>query len=311
MKKTITLFSLVLALMSSAVAQVQYPLNGGFENWFTASFGGTTYDSIGNWDTPQRLGAALGVPDTVTFRTTNARSGDFAVLMKSKEVTISLGPTSLTVVIPGAVTTGTFVVNILVSPPEFGVAGGAPIDCKPTEFSGYYQYMPVNDDTAQVSVIMIDGSGAEIAEELFQIFVASSPGYQPFSFPINYTGSGDPVTAQILITSSGIGGQDGSTLYLDDVVLSGGDCVTGLNLFSSPQSIELIPNPAHDAIRFNLPAESPMAAAIMDLSGRSVLQVQALPGMNQVDISQLATGVYIISIADAGKTVFSGKFEKF
>jgi hypothetical protein len=33
--------------------------------------------------------------------------------------------------------------------------------------------------------------------------------------------------------------------------------------------------------------------------------------MNQVDVSQLAKGVYVLRVAENGKTIYSGKFEKF
>ncbi len=307
MRKTFTLLSLMLLIGVTVQAQIQYPVNGNFESWATASFAGQTYDSLVGWDTPQRLATALAVPDTVTYRTSDANGGSAAVLMISKEVTIA---GILTVVVPGSVSTGTFFVNLFTQ--EFGVTGGAAIDCKPTEMTGFYKYDPAGVDTANMVVLLTDAAGDTIADVTLQLDVATTGGYQPFTLPITYTGTTSPTVAQILITSSGVGGQDGSTLYADDVVLRGGDCVTGLfDVFSQPQAIEIIPNPAAEAVRFNLPLQNNADAAIMDLSGRTVLRINAVPGMNQVDVSQLATGVYVLRVAENGKTMYSGKFEKF
>lgn len=307
MKRTLTLLSLILAAGMMLQAQIQYPVNGDFEDWSTSSFGSTTYDSLVMWDTPQRLAAALSVPDTVTYRTEMSNSGDAAVLLISKEVTIA---GLLTVVVPGSISTGTFFVNLLTQ--EFGVNGGAPINCKPTQLTGFYQYMPAGADTANAVVIMFNDLEEEIANVRLELDMPTTGGYQPFTLPINYTGTGDPVIAQVLVTSSGVGGLDGSTMYADDLVLSGGDCITGINdLFVRPLSLELVPNPATEAVRFELPAGDNLTANIIDIRGRLVQQLNAVPGMNQVDITGLNAGLYFIQIAENGRTAYSGRFEKF
>lgn len=307
MKKTLTLLSLLVVTMLTVQAQIQYPVNGDFEDWTTASFAGTPYDSLVGWDTPQRLATALAVPDTVTYRTDVTNSGSAACLLISKEVTIA---GLITTVVPGSISTGIFFVNLFTQ--EFGVTGGAAIDCKPTAFEGFYQYAPSGVDTANIVVYLTSASGDTVVDASLAIPNATTGGYQPFSIPLTYIGTDDPVQAQILITSSGIGGQDGSTMYVDDVVFTGGDCVTGLfDVFSQPTAIDIVPNPANAMVRFDLPIQNNMPAAVMDLSGRTVLQLSATPGMNQVDISSLANGVYILRVADQGKTIFSGKFEKF
>ncbi len=307
MKKTLTLLTVLVMLGLVTQAQTQYPVNGDFEDWTTASFAGTPYDSLVGWDTPQRLATALAVPDTVTYRTNDAQSGTSGVLMISKLVTIA---GLITTVVPGSISTGIFFVNLFTQ--EFGVTGGAPIDCKPDEFTGYYKYTPAGTDTANIVIYLTDAAGDTVCSAALEFPVATTGGYQPFTLPLTYTGTTDPVLAQILITSSGVGGLDGSTLYVDEVVLRGNDCVTGLfDAFSEPTSIDIIPNPAAEMVRFDLPLERNLPAAIMDLSGRTALQLNATPGMNQVDISGLANGIYILRVADNGKTVYSGKFEKF
>ena len=157
--KTLTLLSLLVVTMLTVQAQIQYPVNGDFEDWTTASFAGTPYDSLVGWDTPQRLATALAVPDTVTYRTDVTNSGSAACLLISKEVTIA---GLITTVVPGSISTGIFFVNLFTQ--EFGVTGGAAIDCKPTAFEGFYQYAPSGVDTANIVVYLTSASGDTVVD---------------------------------------------------------------------------------------------------------------------------------------------------
>jgi hypothetical protein len=309
MKQILTLCASILVLQASLFAQTQYPLNGGVENWTTGTFGASTYDSLIHWDTPQRLGAALSVPDTVTRPTEIANTGSLAVRMETKLVNI-LG--LIETEIPGSISTGTFFVEITTQ--EFGVTGGMMIDCTPDLFSGFYQYMPSGVDTANIQIYMMDAAGDTIADASLAIDAATTSGnYEPVSVPITYTGTTDPVMAQILVTSSGVGGVDGSTLYFDDMLLSGNDCFVGL--LGNPESInslELMPNPVQHHVRFELPEGQQFSAAIVDMQGRVVLQNQVNAGMNSMDVSGIAPGFYLLRVLDEGsRQVSVGKFEKF
>jgi hypothetical protein len=307
MKRSLTLAAVLAVFSTTLTAQVQYPLNGGAELWTTGSFAGSTYDSLVHWDTPQRLGTALAVPDTVTFRTDMAYSGDFAVLMITKLVNIG---GLIETEIPGSISTGTFFVNLFTQ--EFGVTGGMAIDCKPDNFSGFYQYSPFGADTANFQIYMFDAAGDTIADAQLQISDATTGGYQEFNLPITYTGSTDPAIVQILITSSGVGGQDGSTLYVDELVLSGNDCFTALfDDFRGPEALTLVPNPTANQIRFELPEGQGFRAEVTDLQGRVLRSVNAFTGLNTIDVRDFAAGMYLVRVSDAsGRSAFAGRFEK-
>jgi len=306
MKRISTLLAVVLTAAIALQAQVQYPINGGAENWTTGTALGLTYDSLINWDTPQRLAVALAPTDTVTFKTDIAHSGALAVLMITKLVNIG---GIITTEIPGSMSTGTFVVDLFTQ--EFGVEGGMNIDCKPDEMSGFYQYMPSGLDTGNIVLYMFDASGDTIADASLEFPDATTGGYTAFNMPITYTGTTDPAVVQILITSSGVGGQDGSTLYMDELVLSGNDCFTGL-FTDGPRAerIDLVPNPAVNSVRFELPGTSALPAIMTDLQGRTVQSFVAQPGLNTMDLSGLSTGFYLIQISDNGVPVYAGKLEK-
>lgn len=310
MKRTFYLLTLLSVLSLGLQAQVQYPLNGDFEDWTTGSFAGIPYDSLVHWDTPQRLATALSVPDTVTYQTDVAQNGTSGVLMITKLVNI--GGLIITEV-PGSISTGAFFVNLFTQ--EFGVTGGAPIDCTPTEFTGYYQYLPAGVDTAQFSVWLTRWNGTSrdtVGIVSGTVDEASTSGaYEPFSFPVDVVTADAPDTALVLVTSSGVGGLDGTTLYVDNVRLSGGDCFTGLQVIQQPNNLTVTPNPATNFVNFELPGSTSLPASVIDITGKVVVQTTAQPGMNRIDMSNLTEGIYMLQVADEnGRIVYTSKIEK-
>ncbi|MDP4208839.1 MAG: InlB B-repeat-containing protein [Bacteroidota bacterium] len=80
---------------------------------------------------------------------------------------------------------------------------------------------------------------------------------------------------------------------------------TGVNNATAGE-LSIYPNPARDVLYINstLPIKS---GEIFDIQGKRVAQL--VPGKNQVDISHLLRGVYVIKITGSGKTIIS-KFIK-
>lgn len=60
--------------------------------------------------------------------------------------------------------------------------------------------------------------------------------------------------------------------------------------------LEVFPNPANDFVVINSPADNVIDAhaIVYDLYGRKVLNVSLLPGTNQINVSSLTAGVYMI-----------------
>lgn len=308
MKRSFYSLCFLLMLGLTVSAQVQLPLNGNFENWSEGVLLGNTYDSLDHWDTPQRLAVALSVPDTVTFPSMDASNGSMAVYMETKLVNIA---GLIETEIPGTIATGKYFVNLFTQ--EFGTTGGQAIDCTPENITGMYKYTPVMNDTAQVLVVMTRWTGTTRDTLANDLFVLPDPttDYTMFDFTINYTGTDAPDTVSLSFLSSGVGGVAGSNMTLDDVVLRGGDCVTGLDFINTPEAIEVAPNPATSFIGINLDIEQPMVGRVTDLAGRTLQTVQVVNGINRIDVAGLSEGMYFISVEDGTRIHYTGKFEKF
>ena len=287
-------------------AQVQYPQNGGFETWLVGNFSGFTYDTIEYWDTPQRLAVALSVPDTVTYQESSVvNGGAFAARLVTKFVSIG---GALDVNVPGSLATGNFFVNIFAA--EFGVVGGADIDCTPTNLTGYYQYFPVNDDTAQVQCRMMNAAGDTIQDSTI-FFIGETSTYTQWDMPLNYTSTDEPAMLQIIILSSAVDGQVGSTMYVDDVVLSGGDCFTGIFNPGQPlTTMDVLPNPTSSTLQVDYPGTKAEMMTVYDVVGKAYQQQLAEPGANFIDVSDLPEGLYFIRIQGEDGMTYSGRFNK-
>ena len=307
MKRTFYALACLLMCTLTIQAQTQYPVNGGFEDWTMGDFSGFTYDSLIQWDTPQRLAVALSVPDTVTYReTVNVNSGTSACRLITKFV--SIGGGALETNVPGSLATGSFFVDIFAA--EFGVVGGQPMDCTPTEFSLYYQYAPVNDDTAQVQFLLTNAADT-LADTLVTLPDPVST-YTQLTVPIHYKVTGvQPDMHQVIILSSGVGGQVGSTMWVDDVKFSGGDCFTGIFDPSQPLTLmDVAPNPANLGLMIEYPGKQNVPMVVYDVTGIEHMRQEAIPGTNVLDISNLPAGSYFVRINDNEGMTYSARFEK-
>ena len=62
-------------------------------------------------------------------------------------------------------------------------------------------------------------------------------------------------------------------------------------------SFNLYPNPASSSI--NIEAESAAEVQIMDMAGRTVMTVNAVEGVNTINVADLANGVYFVRMNGA------------
>ncbi len=74
------------------------------------------------------------------------------------------------------------------------------------------------------------------------------------------------------------------------------------------QEITLYPNPAHDQLRIQgLEALHEPTLLVSDLNGKVYLRTR---GIEEIDISQLASGMYLLSVRDSQGQLFTRKFIK-
>ncbi len=90
---------------------------------------------------------------------------------------------------------------------------------------------------------------------------------------------------------------------LDDITLAGPQ--TSVFNHQEALSIRVFPNPATTTLQLDWTGEVTQMQ-FFDLTGRTVAQVSISSGINSLDISQLATGTYLLRAVDGAK-LYSGK----
>lgn len=120
----------------------------------------------------------------------------------------------------GSLFTGDFAMDGLTQVMNFG----RPFAARPTQFTGYYYYLPKQydgkTDMCHIYIKLSDGAG-DIGYGEFKTDRTDMTGYEKFSIDINYTDTRVPTTITIVITSSIDGesfkGGVGSILYVDEL----------------------------------------------------------------------------------------------
>lgn len=86
--------------------------------------------------------------------------------------------------------------------------------------------------------------------------------------------------------------------YIDDVQLIESTGVYTTEIL--PQFISLYPNPANDVLNIVVPADWNNAIiTIKDLQGKTISTEKLNPGLNANDVSDLATGIYLVEVSQA------------
>lgn len=259
----------------SAVTALPDP---SFEQWSTQ-----TVETPDNWFTMNEMLSGQGLNNA--NKTTDANSGSFAIEMTTQQN--FNGDT-----IPAFISWG---------PIDFFAMGNpflpAPYNATPTTFSGSYKYAPANGDMSAGIQIIFFQSGVQIGVHT-EPFSASA-GYTSFSSPLTIVGTPDSI-----VFAAFSGENPGSVLKLDDLSFSGGD--VSLEEFEN-MSLSLYPNPSRDYVMIK--SNGTFDFRFIDLAGNLVLKQERLNGPQQIDVSHLSKGAYIVQINN-GVQVESLRFIK-
>ncbi len=178
--------------------------NGDFENWDMLTYEDPVGWESGNWV------SVLTQSDKMCFQTEDAHSGSYA--MKLKTVYLDFAEQNI-----GIASVGKLEVE--------NISGGFPYDETPRAISGYYKYMPVGVDSAQVVVFCTHWNDqTDSRDQTIRVFnLPPVPEYTYFNEPLNL-GDMTVDTVNIICLSGqafGGGGSNapGSVLYLDDLWL--------------------------------------------------------------------------------------------
>jgi hypothetical protein len=279
MKKNLLIIILASAgIIASTVSRSQGILNPGFENWTHNGL----YEDPDNWTT-FNLFVVLGGPTTAT-KTTDKKSGNFALLLETKSYFNSVSGTTDT--IPGVA------IN--------GEGDGAPFSTRPASIGAWYKYQPMGGDTAFIVVSLTrwnttSGVREEIASGFF--FTSSATlSYQQASVPLIYTPSTlapDSITIGI-VASSGDYPKPGSKLWVDDLTAIGVAGIESLPL--SQLQFNIYPNPASNEIQVTSDFDHSGEMILFDRSGRKAVSTLIKGTASKIDIRILDAGMYLYRI---------------
>jgi len=294
MKKTFTLLSLLLFVLFTSAQTIPNP---GFEDWVTIG----TYENPVSWSTPNPFTSLAGVV-TVT-KSEDAHSGSYSARLETMTV---LGPN----VSPGLVTLGNFAVDLLSGEPTF--SGGIEMPDMVKNFSGWYKYSGVDNDSAYVFMLSFrHPEGEEIdTVGVGMTYLHDASDWTSFSIDMYQISELPADSFNVIIMSSPSASLHvGSMLHVDDLAI---ETVTGIiNLTKQTTEVKVYPNPVSDFVKFEVEnAEKNLEVSIFDNNGRRVEQVTFSGNSIEVNLGSYPAGIYTYKLTGANNLFGSGSFLK-
>lgn len=250
-------------------------MNGSFENWTAI-----------NTSTPLNWGTA----GDMTYQTTDAHSGSYALMMSS----FAYGPGAPS---PSYATNGTF-------PPFSGPIGGRPYTLMTDTLCGWYKFTSVGVDSATIGV-QLSNNGSSVGGAFLGLPPVSV--YTFFSVPFSSFTAPDTLMAIFASSYDDISMSNvGSVLKVDDLYLKSSLVGTGPELnWNTFGQIQLYPNPSSVEcwIEWTNNNHSPVMLTITDELGKIVFEnSNSETGLQRehIDTSVLAKGSYTITLSQNG-----------
>lgn len=238
--------------LKSTTGVTQNILNNSFENWSTVY-----WDELVNWNTSNQW--AIGSPSMPVVKSLDAHSGNYAI-----ELNVMQGVNGDT--LWGGATNGFFGQGYW--------GGGVPFTSSPISVEFYYQFTPVGNDTAGVSMHFIQTG-----------FSGQWAGSQIFNTTSGYTLSSTmlpPITPDSLNITLWAGRHPGTKLVVDDINFIYG---VGMNELLNVEKLVAYPNPVKDILnlRFELKADKNVKINLVDINGKQ---------LSTLDFGFLNSGIY-------------------
>jgi hypothetical protein len=298
MKKSVLVLLLICCITLQNIAQP----NQGFETW-TPSF---NYETPTGWQTlnvlhfispsnPLSVSKAVGI---------DVHSGNYALKLQTIDIAVNPAPQTIDDTM-GVMFTG------LINLSPFYYKYGFPYTTRPEKLTFWYKYLPVGIDTGGAKVVLKKfqdsssitvGKGSATFEQTLT--------YTQMTVNIDYFSDDIPDTCIVIFASSQnkICAQPGSTLFLDDVELSGWVGIDEPQKLV--QKVKIFPNPAKEKISFLTELKNAQTLQITDLQGRVVGDYKIEPyGKLDLTIEFLTEGMYLYTIRDEkNKPINTGKF---
>lgn len=317
MKKHLPILFAFILLLIAPIVHSQI-INPGFETWSadfavpTANNPNSGNGTTGWWDYNVFNSSFVGSSPISVLRSDTAHSGSYSARVQ----TVIYTPTSWNYYkswgIPfighnysdtlGILFDGNLNETSVVYKP------GIPFTQKITKFSFYYLYTPKGVDSAECRVLLVKKRNA-VAGGVFKTSTATGTTWQQATINMIYVDTLTPDTMYILFSSSSLDSKPkpGSVLWLDDVSVTG---PSGINqVLAIGSSIRVYPNPASDAVNFQLSGLNNAAIlSIFDIAGQKIGE---FPVNNNIRIStqSYSNGLYFYQFYDnTGSIIKTGKF---
>jgi len=288
--------------------------NASFEDW--ASEGSyddpspaSTEDGGGFWDTANKVVDLYASADVTTIQSTDAHSGDYSAKLVTSSVDI---------IVTDLLTSATLFSGFFDPDPSNileSVKFGKPFTETPDYFRVWYQYEPVQGDSAEIYCYLEKGADNEtrIATAYTKIYDATT-GWTELVLPFEYESSEMPESITLVFASSAAGddfeGQVGNTLYVDDVELF--KCTTpNENLISGVFTSNVFPNPSlGDNIKFEFSEERDVVLNIFSVDGKNVFTSNVNSDNYELDVAEWNNGFYqyVINDKDSNEAISRGSF---
>lgn len=277
MKNSTLTIVLCIALISTASAQIP---NSGFEDWTTFE----NYQDPAYWGSTNSFSAGPFYAITQSNDYFPEGVGSYSVRLENNA---SLNPNYGA---RGSLFTGP-------PPPDadFTVTGN------PTSLTGYYKFAPQNGDTMFIQ-IQLYYNGLSVAFGEFTS-TAAAPDWTPFTIPIsNYANAdgGSMIIAAYNANGFNFMPYGNSVLHVDN--LNFDNLITSVEEPKAQQSFHLFPNPASESVTLDYRSTSIKATAftIYNAIGQVLRSEQLHSNLQQIDVSELASGIYTVELSSAG-----------
>lgn len=303
MKKSL---HLILALLIAQLTYAQTTLpNLDFEDWQKNNYSSSNY----YWEClPTDIWASANAASKIvnifpTYRTTDAKSGDYALCLETKSV---FGQPAA-----GSLFTGWFKDDMFNSQAFRGV----PFTGKPTAFQGWYKYNPKKYDgvidTAAIYAILSKWDGntrVEIAVAEFYPY-ENTDEYTYFNLAFDYYNDLDPDTISMVFASSKYGdlfkGGIGSKLFIDDVKLDYEPISVGKNV--KQDDIKVFYSPSNRTLYVKTVSLEQTQVELFDINGKKAKTWLVKCANNSIAIDNLPQGVYLCRVVTKGLEPYVAK----
>lgn len=281
----------VLSTLFTGTIKGQVP-NGNFENW-TAMTG---YDIPVGWDNLNALTASKNV-----FTCEKGTQGGNSYLRLVSDSVQGIG------VAPGIAVCGTL------DPITLKPKSGFPYAKRPSALSGKWQFMAPGDDRGFIAVYFSKWNSVSKKREIIGSGVDTLDGMEMawanFSIPISFSSSATPDSCIIFLSASSSIPLQYSYLFVDDLLFE-----TSSGIFDNSESsinFTSFPSPAVDLLKLDLHSiQNIQSIQITSIQGQVVYSYPYDSNVNEIDISHLSPGIYLISVKSKNG-LSTKKFDKF